>query len=234
MRMLWGEDILHRLPWAAVSPGSHGSDGHYFDEDPAARSRPREVDLVLPDVAARLRTDSGVFSGTRLDPGTRVLLVQMAAKRPDARQWPAGDLVDLGCGYGPIAIALALRHPGRRVWAVDTNRRALELTAANAEGAGVGSRVIAVPPEEFPAGERVAAVVSNPPIRIGKDELHALLELWLSRLAPGGESWLVVQRHLGADSLARWLRSIGWETTRVASRQGYRVLVVRAVEPDRP
>jgi 16S rRNA (guanine1207-N2)-methyltransferase len=160
-------------------------------------------------------------------------LVETAPSRPTAGQWPPGDLVDLGCGYGPIAITLALRHPERRVWAVDPNRRALELTAANAARAGVGSRVEAVSPGDFPADARVAAVVSNPPIRIGKAELHALLELWLSRLVPGGEAWLVVQKNLGADSLAMWLPSIGWRATRVASRRGYRVFVVREAEPDR-
>lgn len=168
-----------------------------------------------------LETDSGVFSAGRLDPGTRLLLTRTTDLGPAL---PPGDLVDLGAGYGPIAVTAALRWPDREVWAVEPNQRARLLCERNARLAGVHRRVHAVEPGAVPADARIAAVLSNPPIRIGKAALHELLSNWLDRLDPGGEAWLVVARNLGADSLARWLRSGGLRVERVASRRGYRLL----------
>ncbi len=194
--------------------------GHYFDHEPDAPSSPATVPLVLPDLSATLTTDRGVFAREAVDPGTKLLLL-------DGPAVPAtGDLLDLGCGYGPIAVTLAHRSPGARVWAVDVNRRALGLCAANAAAAGVEVRAAA--PEEVPADVRFAAIWSNPPVRVGKAALHQLLATWLDRLTPEGRAALVVHRHLGADSLAGWLVGQGWPTERLGSRMGYRVLEVRA------
>lgn len=173
-----------------------------------------------------------MFSGERIDPGTRILLVETTPADTDREpsigaDAPRGDLVDLGAGYGPIALTLALRHPQRTVWAVEPNERARRLCTANAVAAGVGDRVRVVAPEEVPTDLAVAGLHSNPPIRIGKQELHRLLERWMGTLTEGAEAWLVVHRHLGADSLARWLADAGHEVRRVASRRGYRVLKVR-------
>jgi 16S rRNA (guanine1207-N2)-methyltransferase len=192
---------------------------HYFSPRPAAGHRPGRVRVVLPDVYLELATDAGVFSPGRLDPGTRLLLEDSPAPPPSA------DLLDLGCGYGPIACVLAARAPGSRVWAVDVNERARELCARNAAAAGLAN-VRCVPPEDpaLPAG--FAAIWSNPPVRIGKEPLHALLTAWLARLSPGGSSYLVVGRNLGADSLHRWLAGEGWAVTRLAARSGYRLLRV--------
>jgi 16S rRNA (guanine1207-N2)-methyltransferase len=199
-------------------PGSH-----YFDQDPAVPSRPRTVTLSLPDVRLDLTTDRGVFAGTSpaVDAGTLVLL--RAAPAPPR----AGALLDLGCGYGPIAVTLARRSPGATVWAVDVNDRALELVEANAAGAGV-TNVRAARPGDVPPELRFAAIYSNPPVRIGKEPLHELLGTWLPRLDGGAAAWLVVHKHLGSDSLARWLIGEGWPTERLGSQRGYRVLEVRA------
>ena len=178
--------------------------------------------MLLGDLHLELATDSGVFSSRRLDPGTR-LLVEAAPPPP-----MAGDLLDLGCGYGPIACALAHRAPGATVWAVDVNARALELTARNAAHLGLGG-VHPVQPDAVPDSVRFAGIWSNPPVRVGKAALHRLLADWLSRLQPDGSAWLVVHRHLGADSLATWLGGEGWAVTRVASKRGYRIL--RVVRP---
>lgn len=205
----------------------------YFAADPTSVPRPRTVRLELPELAGRtirLLTDSGVFSADRIDAGTEVLLRSTAAGRPGVAPVPpgvAGDLVDLGAGYGPIAIILALRYPERIVWAVEPNERARSLCTANASAAGVGERVRVVAPGDVPPGLRSAGLWSNPPIRIGKKALHELLTLWLGRITDGGEAWLVVQRHLGADSLAKWLADSGHQVERIASRRGYRVLRVR-------
>jgi 16S rRNA (guanine1207-N2)-methyltransferase len=181
------------------------------------------VDVLLPDTAFTMRTDRGVFSRGRLDTGTSMLL---RAGLPIAQR---GNLLDLGCGAGAIALAMAKRAPGAVVWAIDVNARARELTRENAErNALVNLRV--APPEEVPDGTRFATIWSNPPIRIGKPALHELLSTWLDRLETDGSAALVVQKHLGADSLHRWLDGRGYPTRRVASKKGFRLL---AVEPHR-
>ena len=193
---------------------------HYFSARPDAPHRPGRVHVVLPDVHLELQTDAGMFSPGRLDAGTRVLLE--AAPPPPA----AGDLLDLGCGYGPLALVLAARSPGATVWAVDVNERALALCAANAQRAGLPN-VRAVGPGDPALPARFGLIWSNPPIRVGKAALHELLAGWLARLVPGGAAYLVVQRNLGADSLQRWLAEAGWPASRLAARGGYRVLAAR-------
>jgi 16S rRNA (guanine1207-N2)-methyltransferase len=193
----------------------------YFAEEPDAPHRPGTVHLVLPDVKLTLATDSGMFSPGRLDPGTRLLIE--AAPPPPA----AGDLLDLGCGYGPLALTLAARAPAAQVWAVDVNQRALDLCQRNAAANGLAN-VRCVPagdPIQMPTRYRL--IWSNPPIRIGKQALHALLATWLARLTPDGAAYLVVQRHLGSDSLQQWLTDSGWAARRLAARSGYRVLGVQ-------
>ncbi|HEX4661856.1 MAG TPA: methyltransferase [Streptosporangiaceae bacterium] len=194
----------------------------YFTERPAAGRRPGSVHVVLPGLHMELETDSGVFSPSRLDPGTRLLLD--AAPQPPA----AGNLLDLGCGYGPLALVLAARSPAARVWGIDVNRRALELCARNAERTGLPNVRCTVPDD--PAVPDVFRLIwSNPPIRIGKPGLHALLTTWLGRLESAGSAYLVVQRNLGSDSLQRWLEGSGWPAERIAARSGYRVLKVGGV-----
>jgi 16S rRNA (guanine1207-N2)-methyltransferase len=195
---------------------------HYFDASPGALSRPRTVELVLPDQRVILHTDRGVFAPDGVDTGTKLLLLS-APHPPDGED---GDLLDLGCGYGAVAVVLALRAPAATVWAVDVNERARALTEANAAAAGVADRVRVAAPDVVPVDVRFAGIWSNPPIRIGKAALHDLLSTWLSRRIDGGRAWLVVQKHLGSDSLQRWLTSSGWPTTRLTSRAGYRILEV--------
>ena len=136
-------------------------------------------------------------------------------------------MADVGCGYGPIAIVQALRTPTARIWAVDVNRRAVDLCAANATAAGA-TNITASSPDDVPSDLRFDIIYSNPPIHVGKEALHDLLARWLDRLASGGTAYLVVHRHLGADSLNDWLVSGGFPTERLRSRQGYRILAVQA------
>ena len=202
----------------SAPPGSATGD-HYFAADPGSRSQTREVDLFLPDTSLRLVTDRGVFASGGVDAGTKLLLLD--APHPDPAE--TGHLLDLGCGYGPIALALARRAPQATVWAVDVNRRARELCAANATANGI-TNVRVAEPGDVPEDVRLAGIWSNPPIRVGKAALHDLLAAWLPRLHIGARAWLVVQKHLGADSLARWLQEEGWPTARLSSRQAYRIL----------
>jgi 16S rRNA G1207 methylase RsmC len=195
----------------------------YFEPDPTSDSTRRKVRVRLPSGEIELLTSGGVFSPNRLDAGTKVLLDALG----DLSALPEQPIVDLGCGYGPVVAHLATAYPDRRFWAVDVNTRSLELCQVNMEMLGVGDRVRIVGPGEVPAGP-VAGIVSNPPIRIGKEALHDLLECWLRAVTPGGESWLVVQKNLGADSLTRWLNDSGHPTEKVASKKGYRVLRVES------
>jgi len=200
------------------------STGHYFDPVPRTSSARRTVTLSLPDLSVELITDRGVFSAVRVDSGTKVLLLE-APDPPDH-----GAVLDLGCGYGPIAVVLARRAPGASVWAVDVNERARALTALNAAAAGLTNVSVAAP-EEVPPELRFAAIYSNPPVRIGKAALHQLLRRWLDRLEPDGVAHLVVNKNLGADSLATWMADgLGWAVDRQVSRVGYRVLTVRPTD----
>jgi 16S rRNA G1207 methylase RsmC len=193
---------------------------HYFDESPAVPSATDEVAVTLPDTSFVLRTDRGVFAHGRLDAGTALLLRQAPAPSP------TGDLLDLGCGAGAIALTLARRAPAATVWAVDVNERARALCAANADANGLTNVRVAAP-DDVPGDVMLATIWSNPPIRIGKRALHGLLTRWLGRLAPDGRALLVVHKHLGSDSLHRWLDDEGFPTTRLASAKGYRLLEVR-------
>jgi len=153
--------------------------------------------------------------------GTAVLFRE--TKPPESGR----SYLDLGCGYGVIAAALAVARPEAEVWAVDVNERALLLTRENATSLGVADRLRAATPDEVPPGQRFDEIWSNPPIRIGKEALHALLLDWLPRLTPGGRAVMVVGKNLGADSLQRWLGDQGFPTTRLASAKGFRVLETR-------
>ena len=198
------------------------NDEHYFSADPSvayrrapvlARVWGRELDLV---------SGSGVFAQGRVDIGTSILFRETVPPAADV-----GDVLDLGCGYGLIGLAVATVLPQARVTMVDVNERALLLTRENAERLGVDGRVTAARPDQVPPEATYDEIWSNPPIRIGKDALHALLLAWLPRLRLEGRAVLVVGKNLGADSLQRWLDDQGWPTSRVASAKGFRVLEVR-------
>jgi 16S rRNA (guanine1207-N2)-methyltransferase len=198
----------------------------YFTARPGSDDVRRTVPARIWGREYTFTTAAGVFAKDRLDIGTSVLL---RSTEPPAGP---GEFLDLGCGYGPIACALAVEAPQARVWAVDVNTRALELAAVNAAAAGVSGRLRAVGPDHVPADVRFDQIWSNPPIRVGKAELHELLLRWLPRLTPAGEAWLVVGKNLGADSLQRWLTEQGFGCERHASAKGFRVLRARRNERD--
>lgn len=206
----------------ADGPTRGGAEGHYFAESPTTRRRPGHVVVDVHGDRFQLATDSATFSPRRLDPGTSFLL-------DDAPAPPAtGTFLDLGCGYGPIALVLARERPDARVVAIDVNERSRELCARNAADLGCANVEVRAPDEVDP-DLRFDVIWSNPPIRIGKEALHALLLGWLQRLTRDGHAVLVVGRNLGADSLQRWLGEQGFPTERLASKRGYRLL--RAARP---
>lgn len=191
---------------------------HYFTADPSSSFELVPMEATMWGHGLRLQTAGGVFARGRLDVGTSVLF--------DRTEPPAGgtSFLDLGCGYGVIAISIALARPEAEVWAVDVNKRALELTRRNAESTGVGERVRTATPDHVPDGLVFDGIWSNPPIRVGKHELHAMLLRWFARLAPEGDATMVVSKNLGADSLQRWLAEQGYPTQRLASHKSFRVL----------
>jgi 16S rRNA (guanine1207-N2)-methyltransferase len=196
---------------------------HYFSANPGGELVPRSIRVRLAGRELELTTAKGVFSPERLDAGTGVLLSHVPAPPP------GGNLLDLGCGWGPIAISLAFESPRATVWAVDVNTRSLELVRRNAAQLGL-TNINAVTPDEVPADALFTTIWSNPPIRVGKNELHAMLLHWLPRLEPGSDGWLVVQRNLGSDSLQRWLQAElprEFAVMRAATNKGYRVLRCR-------
>ncbi len=196
-------------------------DEHYFSADPSVPFKRQPVRAEIWGHSLDLTSGSGVFAHGRLDVGTAVLF------RETAPPTTGRTYLDLGCGYGVIAAALAVARPEAEVWAVDVNERALLLARENAVSLGVADRVRAGRPDEVPAAKRFDEIWSNPPIRIGKEALHTLLLTWLPRLTPGGRAVMVVGKNLGADSLQRWLGDQGFPTGRLASAKGFRVLETR-------
>ena len=194
------------------------SSDHYFTPDPTSPSTPTTHQVQVRKQQLTLAGDRGVFNHGELDWGTRVLI-------ENAQVPTGGVLLDLGCGGGAIAVALAKLRPNAEVWAVDVNERAIEVARRSVKLNDLSNvRVVTV--GDVPAELQFDAIWSNPPIRIGKDELHRLLREWLARLTPQGCADLVVHKNLGSDSLAKWLAAEGYVVQRHASKQGYRILHV--------
>jgi 16S rRNA (guanine1207-N2)-methyltransferase len=199
------------------------SEDHYFSQEPSSPLKPKTIQIPVAGEIVDVTTASGTFSPAQLDFGTEVLIEQMDLAPV------SGNLLDLGCGWGPIALNLAKLRPNTKVWAVDVNTRSVELTQANAKNLGI-SNINAVLPDQVPADLRFSGIWSNPPIRIGKKELHELLLMWLPRLETGGEAYLVVQKNLGSDSLQKWLTeelATGFDVSRYTSIKTYRVLKIK-------
>ena len=203
------------------------ADEHYFSQAPASELQLRPLHVTLAGDEVTLTTANGVFSADRVDTGTGVLL----SHTPPAP--PGGNLLDIGCGWGPIALTMALESPRATVWAIDVNDRALDLVRRNADTLGLDN-VRACRPDEVPGDLEFMTIRSNPPIRVGKNQLHELLLQWLPRLCAGADAWLVVQRNLGSDSLQRWLAAElpdDFAVSRHATNKGFRVLRVRRRTP---
>lgn len=194
---------------------------HYFTASPATPDERRPLDVTLAGRRVRVEVAPGIFSPGGLDKGTAVLLDEVPLPPP------SGRFLDLGCGWGPIALTLGLLSEHAEVVGVDVNERSVELTNRNASSLGL-DHVRAVTPDAVGDDTAYDLIWSNPPIRIGKAALHDLLRTWLPRLTPEGVAYLVVQKNLGSDSLQRWVESdLRMPCTRHASSKGFRVLEVR-------
>ncbi len=197
------------------------SQEHYFSASPDSQPALRDITFRVADREFSVQAASGTFSASKLDPGTSILLSKY-------EEFPSeGNVLDLGCGWGPISLAIASFSPQTKVWAVDVNTRSLELAKKNSAKLGLGN-VKVVTADQIPGNLRFDAIWSNPPIRIGKAALHELLQTWLPRLESGGRAMLVVQKQLGADSLLAWIQTEFPELTasRFSTDKGFRVLEI--------
>ena len=198
---------------------------YFTDSAPASADETRLIEVSARGFDLSMRVSSRVFSGSKLDLGTRQLL-SVAPDLPEG-----GTFLDLGCGWGPIATVMSRESPQSTVWAVDVNSRALDLTQRNAAANGArGVRTLKADEAlaaSIESDTRFDVIWSNPPVRIGKEAMHEMLAAWLGRLAPTGVAYLVVQRNLGADSLITWLNGQGFEASKFASKKGFRIIEVR-------
>ena len=203
------------------------SQEHYFSADPSASSKTSEVFFRVGEKEFNLQAASGTFSSTKLDPGTKILL-QHNDLFPSS-----GDVLDLGCGWGPITMAIASSSSNVKIWSLDVNNRSLELTAKNAKRLKL-ENVFPVKAEEIPIEQKFEEIWSNPPIRVGKAVLHELLLTWIPRLVDGGVGMFVVAKQLGADSLQAWLKDQfpDHEIIRLSTDKGFRV--IRVTSPAKP
>lgn len=192
---------------------------HYFSEQPAGEFKTKTIITSINGQRVELFTAGSTFSPDHMDTGTAILL-EHAAEAPNA-----GNLLDLGCGWGPIALTLAQRNPHATVWAIDVNERSLELTRLNAQKLGLGN-IRAVLPSEVPDDVAFTGIWSNPPIRVGKEALHSILNEWLPRLEDECEAYLVVSKDLGADSLLKWIQATfeDLSSERIDTAKGFRII----------
>lgn len=194
---------------------------HYFSSQPDTEFTPKQVKVRLAGQDRTVVTAPGIFSPTGIDKGTAVLLDEVP-------QATGARILDIGCGWGPIALTAALESPTSEVYAVDVNERSMQLTRLNAERLGASNVQVSLP-EEVPADIEFDLIWSNPPIRVGKDVLHDIMRTWLPRLVVGGKAYLVVQKNLGSDSLQKWLvNELGadFSVSRYSTSKGFRILLV--------
>lgn len=204
---------------------SKTSGEQYFSANPNSLDLRRTLQVDLRGHEVSVQFSNGVFSSSKLDLGTAVLL-KHAPQPPEN-----GRFFDIGCGWGAISLALGFESPNAQIYAVDVNERALELTNINAKNAGLNNIHTYLVEDALKEDELkdIDLIWSNPPIRVGKDVLHNILLTWLPRLKVGGAAYLVVQKNLGSDSLIPWLsKNLGedFSVEKYASSKGYRIIEV--------
>lgn len=204
---------------------SKTSGEQYFSASPNSLDLRRTLQVDLRGKEVSVQVSNGVFSSSKLDLGTAVLL-KHAPQPPEN-----GRFFDIGCGWGAISLALGFESPNAQIYAVDVNERALELTNINAKNAGLNNihTYLVEDALKEDSSKNIDLIWSNPPIRVGKDVLHNILLTWLPRLKVGGAAYLVVQKNLGSDSLIPWLsKNLGedFSVEKYASSKGYRIIEV--------
>ena len=190
---------------------------HYYTRTPQSASRPAECSFTYRGVDLVFETDAGVFSRGEVDTGTRLLLEAL----PEDMH---GEILDLGCGWGVIGISIARKWPETQVTMADVNTRALELSRKNAKRNR--AEVICAESDgmEALADRNFDAVVTNPPIRAGKQVIYKMFADAAQRLKPGGALYLVIRKQQGAESCIRYLETIYEKVEKLDKSGGFWVL----------
>ncbi len=190
---------------------------HYFTAQPETPSAPRQFDVAVRGVELTLTSDRGIFSHGRGDPGSLSLAKKM--ELPET-----GDILDLGCGYGLLGLIAAKLAPAAHITLVDINERATRLAAENAAANGITNVEVLTGDAPEVLGERTFdAVLCNPPIRAGKDEVFRLLADAAARLQQGGALWLVIRTSQGAKSRIRDIAPLFANVETISRKWGYRI-----------
>ena len=193
---------------------------HYYSNKPQTESKPRQWKFTLLGNTFTFETDAGVFSKSEVDFGSRVLID--AFEMPDV----AGVLLDVGCGYGPIGLSIAKVHPEREVLMMDINSRAIGLAQKNAQLNGVQNVRIFESDglSAVEASVKAAVVLTNPPIRAGKETIFRFYDSAYEVLVENGELWIVIQKKQGAPSTVSHLEEMFSEVDVVEKKKGYWII----------
>ncbi|MEC0229863.1 class I SAM-dependent methyltransferase [Paenibacillus alba] len=191
---------------------------HYYTQRPTAK---RDVHTMQEELRGRtytFLTDAGVFSKKGVDYGSKHLIETMQLNE-DAK------VLDVGCGYGPIGLSAAVMCPKGHVTMVDINERAIELSLDNAKRNGIANvSIIQSDLLEQVKDQRYDAVLTNPPIRAGKEVVHRIFTDAYDCLVEGGSIWVVIQKKQGAPSAMKKLESLYRDVVEVSKDKGYKIL----------
>ena len=205
------------------SSGGGSMSDHYYSRTQNVESDPKYWNTELRDTKLRFKTDNGVFSKNDVDFGTRLLV--------DTFQMPElpGDILDVGCGYGPIGLTIAKTWRDRKLFMVDVNSRALALAKDNA-GLNTLDNVFIKESDCLSSviEQKFAVILTNPPIRAGKSVIYTIYEQSYECLLPNGELWVVIQKKQGASSTLDKLSSMFREIEVVAKKKGY--FIIKAIK----
>ena len=192
---------------------------HYYSKDPKVKSQPKELAVTLRQQSFRFHTDAGVFSKGDVDFGSKLLAESFVMPEVE------GDVLDVGCGYGPIGLSIAASFPNRKIHMVDVNERALLLSAKNAEINGIlNVEIYSSDALKDVAGAEFSAILTNPPIRAGKKTVFSFYDGAFSRLQVGGELWVVIQKKQGAPSTIHHLEKIFGNAETIVKKKGYHII----------
>lgn len=193
----------------------------YYTAEPTSESNPVPCAFPYRGHGLNFMTDAGVFSKGELDVGSRLLL--------DALPALAGDVLDIGCGWGAIGVAIAKANKAARVTMVDVNRRALSLCRQNCTRNGVTAEVLESDGMTEVLGRKFDAIVTNPPIRAGKQVIYKMFADAADCLCDGGALYLVIRKQQGAESCMKYLRTLYGSVEKLTKSGGFWVL--KASEP---
>ena len=197
---------------------------HYYSKNPQTKSNPQEWTYTLRGEKFHFQTDSGVFSKGDIDFGSRLLIETYVDSSID------GPVLDVGCGYGPIGMAIAKAFPQKEVHMVDVNTRAIELAKKNAEKNGIQNvRIYESDGLAAVEEKKFSAILTNPPIRAGKETIFRFYEEAYDKLEKGGSLWVVIQKKQGAPSTQEKLEELFGDCQVIDKKKGYFIFEARKV-----